>query len=273
MRRPREESNVSTPEVRHETVTRPKRPLRYELKYLVRREQADAVMAELTERMTLDTHGNADGVYPITSLYYDTPGYRAYWAKIDGERNRRKVRVRVYDNQIITPETSAFLEVKQRVDKLMRKRRVILPYAAAVDFDAFDALAQANQGDGAALLQEVYYLYRTLQLRPSCIVTYDRKAYEGDAYHPDLRVTVDTNLRGRVHDLSLLSTGIAENRAVLGAEFAVLEVKANSNVPTWIAQVLARHHCSFYRISKYCLVLEKCRAIAGRQQFTTVAGG
>jgi SPX domain protein involved in polyphosphate accumulation len=268
---------------------RPKSDLRYELKYLLRREQVDALVAELRATLTLDPHSNALGTYPITSLYYDTPDYKAYWDKLDGHRSRRKVRVRVYGDMTITPDTPAFLEIKQRINKMMRKRRAPLPYHDATDFDRYDALAAAAvsevagevvgevAGKGAqisgaqakaALLQEAYYLYRTLQLRPACVVTYDRMAFEGDARAPDLRITIDTNLRGRIHDLSLLSTGSATDVQVLGAEYAVLEVKANQNVPRWVAQLTARHRCTFYRISKYCMALERTHAVANRQHLT-----
>jgi SPX domain protein involved in polyphosphate accumulation len=249
---------------------RPKSELRYELKYLLRHEQVEPLVTELRQTLRVDTHGNELGTYPITSLYYDTPGYHAYWSKLDGQRSRRKLRVRVYGDTQITPETPAFVEIKQRVNKLMRKRRVALPYGEAVDLDRYHELGLAfgEQGRAAdqALLHEAYYLYRTLQLRPACVVAYDRLAFEGDPRAPDLRITLDTNLRGRIHDLSLLSTGSATDQQIWGPEYAVLEVKTNQNVPRWVAQLTARHRCTFYRISKYCLVLEKTQAIASRQR-------
>jgi SPX domain protein involved in polyphosphate accumulation len=255
---------------------RPKRELRYELKYLVRREQFEPLVAELGQMLRLDTHSNELGLYRITSLYYDTPDYKAYWDKLDGHRSRRKVRVRVYGNVNISAQTPAFLEVKQRVNKMMRKRRLQLAYGDAINFDRFEEMGAALGGDeeGAqrALLQEVYYLYRTLQLRPACVVTYDRMAFEGDVHAPDLRITLDTNLRGRIHDLSLLSTGGAHDLTVLGPEYAVLEVKTNHNVPRWVARLTAAHHCAFRRISKYCMTLERTQAIAQRQHIAMGAG-
>lgn len=239
--------------------------MRYELKYLLRREQAERLAGALCTHMAVDSHGDERGVYPITSLYYDTPDYKAYWDKIDGQRSRRKVRVRVYGGQAITPDTAAFVEIKQRINKMMCKRRAVLPYQQAVAFDDFEMLAADCDGPEAALLREVYYLYRTLQLRPACVVTYDRMAFEGNELYPDLRVTLDSNLRGRIHDLSLLSTGAATNQRVFDPTYVVLEVKANANVPSWLAQLLADHHCTFFRISKYCLVLEHSKVIAGRQ--------
>lgn len=244
-------------------VARIKSDVRYELKYLIRREQQEALTAALAEQMTPDEHGA--GSYPITSLYYDTPDYRAYWDKLDGHRVRRKVRVRVYGNATVTPETPCFLEIKQRINMTMRKRRVALPYGEAVAFDDFDLARPELNGAEQATLQEVYYLYRTLQLRPTCIVHYQRSAWEGTEYCPDLRVTFDTELRGRTHDLTLVSTGYADDRFVLPPEHAVLEVKANYTVPGWLAALLSKHNCTYRRISKYCAVLERCQAITARQ--------
>jgi len=242
-----------------------KTDLRYELKYLIRREQMERLALDLSEQMDPDGHGKELGQYPITSLYYDSPDYKAYWDKLDGHRKRRKVRVRVYGNEAVTPDTLAYLEVKERINVRMRKRRVALPYDQAVAFDDFGELREGLSPSAVAVLQEVYYLYRTLQLRPACIVHYDRTAYEGRAPYEDLRVTFDVNLRGRTHDLSLVSTGHATDQHFLPLDRVVLEVKANQNVPAWLVQLLSRHGCTYYRISKYCAALEKSKAITRRQ--------
>lgn len=245
---------------------RVKSDLRYELKYLIRREQMDLLLPGLAEYLTPDQHAGELGRYPITSLYYDSPDHKAYWDKLEGHRNRRKVRVRVYGSEDITPETPAFLEIKERVNTRIRKRRAALPYGEAIAFDDFDASAANLTGKDAAVLQEVYYLYRTLQLRPTCVVHYDRMALEGKDYYSDLRVTFDTHVRGRAHDLSLLSTGHASDQLLLPPDRVILEVKANQTVPLWMVRMLSRHRCTFYRISKYCAVLEHCHVINARQR-------
>ena len=243
-----------------------KSDLRYELKYLIRREQMKALTAELADRMVCDPYAGELGQYPITSLYFDSPDYKAYWDKLEGHRSRRKVRVRVYGSDQVTPETAAFLEIKQRINVRMRKRRVALPYGDAVNFDDFDTPRQDRPVQAAAVLQEVYYLYRTLQLRPAAVVHYDRMALEGRDYYADLRVTFDTNVRGRTHDLSLLSTGHATDQVLLPPDQVILEVKANQTVPLWMVRMLSRHRCTFFRISKYCAVLERSKVIGARQR-------
>jgi hypothetical protein len=247
-------------------VTRIKTDLRHELKYLIRRDQQQALMKELLEHLAIDAHAQEDGLYPITSLYFDTPDHKFYWDKIEGHRVRRKVRVRVYGNAAMSPETPCFLEIKQRVDKLIRKRRVLLPYEQAVAFGNFDQPPDELPEAERRVLQEVHYLYRTLDIQPTCVVRYNRLALEGNELYPDLRVTFDTNLRSRIHDLTLLSTDYADNKFFLRPDFAVLEVKINNNVPYWLTQILNRYRCRLQRISKYCAALEHNHVVAGQRR-------
>ena len=125
----------------------------------------------------------------------------------------------VYGRQIVTASTPAYLEIKHRIDKQLSKRRTVLPYAQAVDFDSLDSHGSMDVvvGEGVQVEEEVYQLYRTLALQPTCVVRYDRLAFDGGEQFPDLRVTFDTNLRGRTHDLTLLSEGFASDRFVLPA--------------------------------------------------------
>ncbi len=124
---------------------RVKANLRHELKYLIDLEQMNRVREAIEATMTPDAHGDRQGAYQISSLYYDTPDYKAYWDKVEGHKVRRKVRVRVYGDQVIDPETPAFVEIKARTDKLMAKRRARMPYAQAIDFDAFEQISQKSQ--------------------------------------------------------------------------------------------------------------------------------
>ena len=245
---------------------RVKATLRYELKYLITRAQYHAVLAAIAPRLQPDTFGDNTGAYPVTSLYFDTPDYKAFWDKLEGHKVRRKVRVRIYGQTVTGPDAPVFLEIKQRVDKRMAKRRARLPYAQALDLAGLDEVATE---DDPAFLHEVAYLHRTLALQPACIVRYDRLAFEGDDAHPDLRVTFDTNLRGRTRDLTLLPGSNATDAFFLPPDRVVLEVKVNRSAPFWLTRILSRHGCVLRRVSKYCAALEQNAAIGGRQRILT----
>ncbi|MBN1217825.1 MAG: polyphosphate polymerase domain-containing protein [Anaerolineae bacterium] len=239
---------------------------RYELKYLLTREQQDDFIEALKEFMVPDIMGDAYGRYPISSLYFDTVDYRAYWDKVEGHKFRRKVRVRVYGNQAVTAETPVFAEIKQRIDKTLQKKRVQLPYAEAIALcGAGQAVADVSATE-QAVVEEIQYLYYTLQLQPACVVSYHRVAFNGSEYDPGLRVTFDTNLKCRTHALTLLSEQHGESRLFVPPDWCVMEVKVNYRVPYWLTELIGRHRCTLRRISKYCTALEQSKVLLQYQE-------
>lgn len=242
---------------------------RYELKFVISHAQRRQLVAILPDYLALDRKGDAEGRYDIASLYFDSPDYQAYWDKVEGHRFRRKVRIRVYGQKPVTAETACFVEIKQRINKTLQKKRVILPYAAAT------ALCGAGEVGSTTtdmpdrdrqVINEIQYLHQTMQLQPACVVSYNRQAFEGSQYDPSLRVTFDTNLKGRTHDLTLLSQGYAAGNFFLPPEYCVMEVKVNYRVPYWLTEIIGRHQCTLRRVSKYCTALEQSKAVLQRQQ-------
>lgn len=239
---------------------------RYELKYIINRQQYKRLIEELGDYMQTDNEGDEHGRYSITSLYYDTEDYKAYWNKIEGHKFRRKVRVRVYGDQVITPETRCFVEIKQRLNKTLQKKRIRLPYVEAVTLCGSGKEVETENETDQKIVDEIRYLHHTLQLQPACIVSYDRLAFNGDEYDPGLRVTFDTNLKGRTHELSLLSQGYAQSQFFVPPEWCILEVKVNHRVPGWLAKIINKHGCALRRVSKYCAALEQSKALLQTQK-------
>ena len=64
----------------------------------------------------------------VSSVYFDTPGLSAYWEKLDGEKIRKKFRLRYYsiDAPGSIQVSSAFMEIKHRLNNLVLKERVAL---------------------------------------------------------------------------------------------------------------------------------------------------
>ena len=67
---------------------------RFELKYEISAEIADALTTEILEQTTLDSAAGPTGTYQITSLYFDSEDLAFYRAKIEGIKFRRKLRIR-----------------------------------------------------------------------------------------------------------------------------------------------------------------------------------
>ncbi len=252
---------------------------RYELKYVLHVSQVAPLLADLMHFMAPDRHGDADAGYRVTSLYYDSPDLHFYRAKLDGLRYRRKLRVRLYPGSACVDEAAtAFVEIKQRMNQTVQKRRIVLPLREAL------ACCAGTTGGGAAgdatdvaTGSEVLYMVRALRLRPTCIVTYRRRAFVGSRYERRMRLTFDSLLCGRTTVLDL--TAPARCRPLLPASMVVMEIKVDDRVPDWTTSLVARHECQQTRVSKYCLAVANGmrRQAAARQggndRWTTSSAG
>lgn len=232
---------------------------RFELKYLVTLRQAEQVKRALRAFLTPDDHGSHSGRYPLASLYYDSPDLRCYWEKVDGVRVRRKLRIRRYENgDILTEETPVFVEIKQRVDRVTQKRRIILPYGAALRLCNRRELPDCEPQD-RPVIEEIFAFLWQYNLRPVSIVRYQRQAFIGARYELGLRVTFDTALTTQVNRLGLHEP--AFGWPMLGANWVIMEIKVNERLPYWLTELIAAHNLQATRISKYCRSVEAANGL------------
>lgn len=227
---------------------------RFELKYLITLQQAEKFKSALGAYLVPDEHGNNNGHYALTSLYYDSPDLRCYWEKEFGVRFRRKLRIRRYEtDEPLTEETPVFLEIKQRVDRVTQKRRAILSYGDALRLCNDRQLPDCTPED-KAIIEEIYVFLWQYNLRPVSIVRYDRQALVGTEYDIGLRVTFDTSLTFQTHRLHLHED--ASMLPMLPANQVVMEIKVNERMPYWLTELIAAHNLQMVRVSKYCRSIE-----------------
>lgn len=233
-------------------VSTPSAPIRsfnrYELKYVVDLARMARLRSDLSALMVPDNQGD-NGTYPVWSVYYDSRGLRAYWEKVDGQRFRRKIRIRHYGTPAeLHDDTTVFVEIKQRVDRVTQKRRVLVTYAEARQLCDQRVLPAGVAGDPVA--QEVLGLLVANDLRPVTLVGYRRAAFVGVGPDRGLRVTFDRDVRGRDRGLGLHED--ADNRSFLSPHLLVVEIKVDDRVPTWLTAMIASHDMSRVTLSKYC---------------------
>jgi len=227
---------------------------RFELKYVVTVRDIARLRDEIAAYMVRDPYGAADGRYMLASLYYDTPARDYFWAKLDGLRLRRKLRIRHYEQQAaLVDDSPVFVEIKQRVDRVTQKRRAPLPYRDALELCDERMIPECDERD-EAVVHETFGMVVRHDLRPSCITTYQREAWLGGDYDPGLRITIDSDLRYRLNDLGLESKN--PGRFMFPPQYAVLEIKANDRVPFWLTHLIARNNLHLTRTSKYCTSLD-----------------
>lgn len=227
---------------------------RYEIKYLMQESQLQELREKLQQRMQSDSHHLHNGPSRVTSLYYDSRDLRCYWEKIEGLRFRRKLRIRIYgEPETISDETTAFVEIKQRVNRVTQKRRIPLTYAQARQLcderiDPDDSTVRQE------FVNEVLTFALNLDLQPTAITSYHREAFVGQDADTGVRVTMDHRVRGRNRDFYL---GMAStNNFIIPPHLAIVELKANERVPSWFTDLAAELNLSTVRISKYCQSIE-----------------
>ena len=231
---------------------------RYEYKYVLRQDQALALLADAAAFTRPDPNDPEGAGYPVHSLYWDTPDLAFFWEKLDGIKVRRKLRFRHYAGG-----DEVFVEIKQRIDRTIQKRRARMPRAAAERLFAPGALAALASGEREAhaetddpVLHEALSLCARQRLAPTIAVAYRRRARFG-LWEPDLRITFDTHL---VYDTTGLAIGAevtGDARAILDPRLCVLEIKFDDRVPIWLVRLVEHHGLEIRRFSKYCAAVDQ----------------
>jgi len=234
---------------------------RFELKYFLPAKIQNKFQTDLLKYLEPDTNGDNFGNYVLSSLYYDTDEYRFYHEKINGIKFRRKLRIRHYETAAdLKPESIVFLEIKQRFDKVIHKRRAALPYQDALNL-CNTRIVPISSGSDKEVIDEVLSMIIQYDLKPKCITSYLRKAFTGGDYDTGLRVTFDTNIRYRTNDNDLSSRN--PGKLMIDPEISIMEIKVNGAIPYWLTQLTAKYNLSLIRISKYCTGLEASEKVSG----------
>ena len=227
---------------------------RFELKYLLPYETAVRMKEDILRYALPDPYGDGDGKYMLTSLYYDSPDHRMYWEKMDGLKYRRKLRIRWYETEErLTDDSTVFVEIKQRIDRVTQKKRLPMKYKDALLF-CNEGIIPEHDTEDRETVEEMYSLMKLYNLQPTAITTYRRQAFVGTHYDLGLRITYDSHLGYRVNNLDL-DAGTYEG-FMIPPNFLIMEIKTNERVPHWVTEMVSGHNLQLIRVSKYCKGLE-----------------
>lgn len=211
---------------------------RYELKYVLDKEQTAKLREAIKGRLEVDEYG----LTSIASLYYDTPDYLLIRRSLEKPEYKEKMRLRSYGPA--SPDGRVFLELKRKCSGIVYKRRVATTIKEVDDFFK----KQGKIGENGQISREIAYFrdyYKNLI--PTCLVIYDRVAYfQKDG---DLRLTIDYDPRYRFTDLDLTTS--MDGKPILPEGYAILEVKAQDSLPLWLTEILDDNGIRKSSISKY----------------------
>lgn len=209
--------------------------------------------------MNLDKFAEAGSKpqYTVRSIYFDTPKFDFYYEKIEGIKNRKKVRLRGYNEG--DNESTVFLEIKRKYDI------PIIKYRAPVSFGDALEMFGTKKINGQIIADKIFpkgqenskrFFYQVLSknLRPVVLVIYEREAYLSK-FDDTVRITIDKNLRSKAYPM--LTELYKEERisASLKDHF-ILEVKFNSYFPAWLNPIVANLSLRKQAASKYCISMD-----------------
>lgn len=229
---------------------------RFEMKFVITREQRDALMPTLLPHLRADANAGDNAFYPIISLYYDNPDRDCYWEKIRGLKSRRKLRVRVYGSLDGKVPPTSFIEIKHKCDGRVVKRRAQMPLEAALMVGAGEDVDLPLSFADRKVVAEAHSLVHHRGFRPLCCMRYDRQAFADVNPASDLRVTFDAGIGYRLDDLTPVPDDRKFTHYLLREGESVMEVKVTGSVPYWLPRILGDAGCILTSHSKYSNALE-----------------
>ena len=100
---------------------------RYELKYLMDRQQKGNMLQSMEEHMKIDRYGRTT----IRNIYFDTDTYRLIRRSLEKPAYKEKLRVRSYCQA--EGSDSVFVELKKKYKHVVYKRRLVCPEAEVME--------------------------------------------------------------------------------------------------------------------------------------------
>lgn len=242
---------------------------RYELKYMITREQQAKILKAMEPYMVSDKFGKST----IRNIYFDTDDYILARHSIAKPDFKEKLRIRSYS--AATSETTVFVELKRKFDHVVYKRRVALPENEAMNWTQGFSRRNSTEGNAPVIgcgkntansssapvsgqmTREIdYFLSYYGYLKPAVFLSYDRQAFKmrelpgtENGHGMDFRVTFDENIRFRDYDISLRSDVYGESLLEEGK--VLMELKCSGGLPLWMTEILSEEHIYKTSFSKY----------------------
>lgn len=189
---------------------------------------------------TLDPHAAGQGYYRIRSLYFDDPLDTALHEKLDGVNERRKYRIRYYNDDL----DYIVLECKMKRDGVGCKPQERLTLPEARRMLAGDVAWMITSG--RPLLTALYVDMKTRRLAPRTVVAYKRVPF---VYAPgNVRVTIDWGIRTGAPRDFLNPQGLT---LPIDEDVTLLEVKWDEYLPGIIRKAAALKSRAPTAFSKY----------------------
>ncbi len=227
--------------------------MRREIKYLLTPQLEREILERISPFMTEDDYSNET----ISSLYCDNDEDILIRTSLDKPVYKEKLRLRSYgvpqDGSLI------YLEIKKKFKGIVYKRRAKMSYSEALEYLCGGSIPEFPRYNERQVMAEIDYMVQRLSLKPKAAIFYDRRAFHANG-DPELRLTLDGNVRYRLDDLDL--RGGTSGISLPDQPFRVMEIKSAGAVPLWLSDILLEIELYPGSFSKYGSVYREKLAAA-----------
>ena len=217
---------------------------RVEIKYLLNKEQYDALRIKLEPYMQVDEYG----LSTISSIYYDTDTYDVIRTSMEKPSYKEKLRLRAYGT--IKEDSTVYLELKKKYDGVVYKRRVALPIKVAADYLERGIYPKDNDSQ---IFREIDYFVKSNKVTTGTLIAYDRTAMFGKE-DKELRITFDQNIRTSFDKVDLRTK--KEEKPVIKNNEYLMEIKVLGSMPMWLTEALNELKIYPHSFSKYAQAMK-----------------
>lgn len=200
---------------------------RSEQKFVVDENTLQIMHHKLSGMLDYDENQKDDS-YRIRSMYFDTYSRKSYQENDAGVEERKKYRIRVYDD----PKSFIRLEIKKKLKERNHKENCTLT------LEQYHAIMNDTLRYDSSFPKALAMLYLDMRmnlLRPSVIVEYERTAFTYET--GNIRITFDRNISYSYEFDQFLEDEIPKV-PLLTENKHVFEVKYDEILPSYIAQTI-----------------------------------
>lgn len=273
--RPQSRASAQYPLETKSSSSTPDTFVRIEDKFLVRKDREAELHAKVSQFLKPSYPDPSTRFTVIQSLYFESESLEIFSSHFRPQVSRFKIRTRRYAPDGIWKTDESHIELKSKKDGICKKYRfkvgraegMVLTEGGTIPLTpALSNLnAEIEHRKLAKRVNKVNTLIEQYRLRPQCLVTYVRQAYERN----DIRLTVDADIRGRmlrpvnetaleaVRESSGWETAQGMRSRFLAEDYLVVEVKHPGQIPAWLTAILDSVGAQKASFSKYCFSMSE----------------
>ena len=192
---------------------------RVEIKYLISKDKKDELLELISDNLVKDDYYESH----ISNIYFDNVNNDLLISSLEKPLYKAKIRLRCYEDDV-RDDTNMYLEIKEKYDSVVFKRRVSLTYNEYKSY-MNDGIIKNNQ-----IFKEIDYYFKKYNLQPYVYVNYDRFSYK--TVDNSVRITIDSNLRSSVDNRDFIE--------YFDGDEYIVEIKLLDAMPLWLTSVLSK---------------------------------